>query len=34
MENKCVNCARFPFCADASANKKDCENFVSRDGGR
>lgn len=26
----CLKCARFPFCMDASANKKNCENFIKR----
>ena len=30
MENRCVNCARFPFCINASADKKDCEDFIKR----
>lgn len=30
MENKCLNCARFPFCEEEAEDKKDCANFIKR----
>lgn len=28
MENKCINCGRFPFCKEA--DKEECKDFIKR----
>lgn len=32
MENKCVNCACFPFCEKASEEIRNCKDFIKRKG--
>ena len=32
MQNKCINCAKFPFCDKADEETKDCKDFIKRSG--